>query len=1057
MAKLGGKSDHPNVMISSTYSDLVEHREAVVDALLRLGLFPIGMEFDSAKAGKDVITSSMEMVSKAHAYVGIVSHNYGGVPKDAGRNRKGVSITELEYREALKLGIPVYMFLMSDEHPVKSADVEAVSAKRKKLKALKDDARSRSIYAEFFSVEQLKFLVLQSMASFKEELAVAGDKAEPAPDRAQGSREMKLPSPPQLLAIPDFVSGHEFVGRRAEFAWLDEWAEGSDPIMVIEAIGGMGKSTLAWEWLKERATAVRPDFAGSMWYSFYEGGADMAAFAAYALAYITGQPLEEFRGRKTADLAHSLIAALQKRPVLLVLDGLERVLVAYHRLDASQARDDQVASDRDHRACIKPADGDLLRLLVAAKPSKFLITSRLMPAALANKSGQDLYGVRHRSLGGLHSDDALTMMRNTGGRGDETTVRRYLGDHFDNHPLMVGIVAGLVNDYFREPGNFDRWADDPQGGADLHLAGLDLSQRRTHILAAALTGLEPTERQLLSRIAALGGAVPFATVAVLNPFMPPAPQDPSKGSGFDYDIWRLKTLQSSLEPATAEEERARIAGEISETRARIEQVESDRAAHARALEEYSASEEVRQAVPKLVSALQDLERRGLLQWDRSKNSYDLHPVVRGYAFDILEQPERADICNRIADHFQSRPPDRYADARTLADLQQSISIFRALIQAGRFDDAASFYRGSFSHALVFSVEAYHEVLTLLKALFPYGFQKPPSAVESRSAQSYLLNAAGLALKGLQRLSDARDAYRAGLQIDIVESEARDVVVSLINLARVYAADRRISTAFAALNLALELADALDDEGRIAVAHLDLMCQCRDTGLFERGEASYQAFRGLPLPTDWAIYSPGDAEEEYCWLSFFQGRLTEEQLDEAEAIAQAGDRITVRRLAQLRGELALQRRDAQLAISAFERAIEMTQAIGLPAGGIQARIAFAKATEGDCEEARAICDALHESERPEVELAEAYLQIGDREKARHHALKGYSLAWAEGPPYSRWWHLERSRAVLKTLGEHEPDLPAFDPTSAEPVPFEAEIRKLIADLKEEKKESAAETS
>ena len=70
-------NDHPNVMISSAYSDLAVHRDAAVDALLRLGFFPIGMEFDSAKAGKDVIDSSFEMVDKARAYVGIVSHRYG--------------------------------------------------------------------------------------------------------------------------------------------------------------------------------------------------------------------------------------------------------------------------------------------------------------------------------------------------------------------------------------------------------------------------------------------------------------------------------------------------------------------------------------------------------------------------------------------------------------------------------------------------------------------------------------------------------------------------------------------------------------------------------------------------------------------------------------------------------------------------------------------------------------------------------------------------------------------------------------------------------------------
>lgn len=152
--------DHQGVMISSTYSDLVEHRKAVIDALVRLGFFPIGMEFDSAKSGKDIIDSSLEMVTKARAYVGIVSHRYGGVPEDADRNPHKLSITELEYREALNRGIPVYMFLMSDEHPVKLVGFEMVDAYRKKLQALKDDARSRSICAEFSSVEELKSLVL---------------------------------------------------------------------------------------------------------------------------------------------------------------------------------------------------------------------------------------------------------------------------------------------------------------------------------------------------------------------------------------------------------------------------------------------------------------------------------------------------------------------------------------------------------------------------------------------------------------------------------------------------------------------------------------------------------------------------------------------------------------------------------------------------------------------------------------------------------------------------------------------------------------------------------
>jgi hypothetical protein len=129
-------SDHPNVMVSSTYSDLTAHREEAINALLRLGFFPVGMEFDAAKAGKDIIDSSMDMVDKAAAYAGILSHRYGGVPEDVTRNPDRLSITELEYRRALERGIPVYMFLMSDKHPVFVDGVEKVEASAAKLEAL---------------------------------------------------------------------------------------------------------------------------------------------------------------------------------------------------------------------------------------------------------------------------------------------------------------------------------------------------------------------------------------------------------------------------------------------------------------------------------------------------------------------------------------------------------------------------------------------------------------------------------------------------------------------------------------------------------------------------------------------------------------------------------------------------------------------------------------------------------------------------------------------------------------------------------------------------------
>jgi len=957
------EAEHPNVMISSTWADLAEHRKAVFDALLRLGFFPIGMEFDSAKAGRDIMESSLEMVDQAHAYVGILSHRYGGVPEDSRRNPEKLSITELEYRRALERGIPVYMYLMSDDHPVKRVDVESVEEYQKKLAELRADAKRRSICAEFLSVEGLKGLVLQSLHEFKTDLR--------APERSEG--EPRLPEPPKLLAIPDFISGQAFVGRLTELEWLDQWAAGADPLMVIEAIGGAGKSALAWEWLTLRARKAIPSFAGAIWYSFNEGGADMTDFAAHALAYTTGESLKEFRGRKTADLARLLTNELHENRWLLVLDGCERVLVAYHRFDASQARDDQVASDADHRACIKPADADLLRQLVGVTASKILVTSRLMPADLANHAGGSLPGVQHRQLRGMHPDDALRLMHGLDIRGEGQAIRRYLTENFDNHPLLLGIIAGLVNDYFRDPGNFDRWVDDHQGGAGLHLAKLQIEQRHTHILAAALNGLEPDVRKLLSHIGAFPVGVAFEDIEALSPFPD---------------------------------------------------------------------------LPGLVAGLRELERRGLLHWDRRKNSYDLHPVVRGYAFDALQPPERMDICSRIAQHLQSKAPDRYAEAKTLADVQQSIGIFRALIHANRLDEAAKFYKGDFAQALLVSLEANHEILKLLRPLFGDGFQNPPPGLARPDDQASLLNEAAVALDGLGLHSEAQQAYGSSLRIRIEQADGARACTTLSNLGLNLFDANRLRQAYTATELSLELAQAILDGEQTARSYMLLMYQCRVMGRFEEALAAYEAFRSLPVPRDRAVYRPGDIEDELCWLRFYQEALTEKLLDETDLVVQSGkDRTLIRGLILLRGEWAFLRGDLPTARTCFEKVIEMAHAVGLPAARYESRLALALVRSGDQQRAREICDRLCDlPDAPGLSLAEAYLELGDRENARQHVLAGYEWAWADGPPYARWWELKRCSAVLKALGAAEPSLPPCDAKRIEPVPYEAEVRALIAELK-----------
>ena len=128
-------ASYKGVMVSSTFTDLKQHRAALIRAIDGQELKPVVMENDSARPDVDVLGSSLQMVQKASAYVGVISHKYGQIPEDPNRNPDGLSLTELEFNEAQRLDRPVLIFIMGDDHAVKRADVEKDPEKIKKLEA----------------------------------------------------------------------------------------------------------------------------------------------------------------------------------------------------------------------------------------------------------------------------------------------------------------------------------------------------------------------------------------------------------------------------------------------------------------------------------------------------------------------------------------------------------------------------------------------------------------------------------------------------------------------------------------------------------------------------------------------------------------------------------------------------------------------------------------------------------------------------------------------------------------------------------------------------------
>src|ERR1700710_2060530 len=98
-------------MLSSTFTDLQEHRRQVREVIGKLGFKPEDMESHGAHAESNAIESSLQMVRDTAGYVGIISHKYGQTPFDSKINPSGLSITELEFNEAIRLNRPIFLFI----------------------------------------------------------------------------------------------------------------------------------------------------------------------------------------------------------------------------------------------------------------------------------------------------------------------------------------------------------------------------------------------------------------------------------------------------------------------------------------------------------------------------------------------------------------------------------------------------------------------------------------------------------------------------------------------------------------------------------------------------------------------------------------------------------------------------------------------------------------------------------------------------------------------------------------------------------------------------------
>jgi len=234
------------------------------------------------------------------------------------------------------------------------------------------------------------------------------------------------------VAVPvRWVPGPErvehFTGRAEELARLDRWA--ADPqvgLVGVTAWGGAGKTALVTHWVQEAGgVARRPGVRGVFGWSFY---ADPAPeHWAEGLLKWARQDLG-IKVAGTGRVATAVLGLLRSVPLLLVLDGLERVQEGpagggFGRLLDGTLREVLAG------ACQQPGGGLIL------------LTSRFPFADLETFDGGT---ARMLEVPPFTPAEGAALLAASGGGWLAQEERRALVAAVDGHALATGVLAGLL-------------------------------------------------------------------------------------------------------------------------------------------------------------------------------------------------------------------------------------------------------------------------------------------------------------------------------------------------------------------------------------------------------------------------------------------------------------------------------------------------------------------------------------------------------------------------------------------------------------------------------------
>jgi hypothetical protein len=145
------------VFVSSTYADLREERQRVIQTLMELDCIPAGMELFPA-ADEDQFEFIKRVINDCDYYLVIVGGRYGSVTS------QGVSYTEQEYDYALERGLKVVALLHESPDLIPFGKSEQDPALRAQLESFRQKLAGGRLVRFWRTADELPGIVALSIS-----------------------------------------------------------------------------------------------------------------------------------------------------------------------------------------------------------------------------------------------------------------------------------------------------------------------------------------------------------------------------------------------------------------------------------------------------------------------------------------------------------------------------------------------------------------------------------------------------------------------------------------------------------------------------------------------------------------------------------------------------------------------------------------------------------------------------------------------------------------------------------------------------------------------------